>query len=78
MIIPHERLAPETLDSLIESFVMREGTDYGEAEQSLSDKVEQVRQQVIRGEVIIAFDYQTESINLLPRQEVAVLSEAES
>jgi uncharacterized protein YheU (UPF0270 family) len=77
MIIPHERLAPETLDSLIESFVMREGTDYGNAEFSLRDKVEQVRRQIKSGEVIIAFDYQTESINLLPRRDVAVLSEAD-
>ncbi|MCW8196639.1 YheU family protein [Proteobacteria bacterium 005FR1] len=78
MIIPHERLAPETLDSLIESFVMREGTDYGDAEFSLLDKVEQVRQQIVDGEVIIAFDYQTESINLLPRREIAVLAESDA
>lgn len=78
MIIPHERLAPETLDSLIESFVMREGTDYGNSECSLRDKVEQVRCQIKKGEVIIAFDYQTESINLLPRRDVSVLSDVEA
>lgn len=77
MIIPHERLAPETLESLIESFVMREGTDYGDSECNLRDKVEQVRRQILKGEVIIAFDYQSESINLLPREDVPVLSGAE-
>lgn len=78
MIIPHERLAPETLDSLIESFITREGTDYGSLEYSLEEKVEQVRRQIHRGEVVIVFDYETESINLLPRHEVNVLSEQEA
>ena len=39
MIIPWQDLDPETLDNLIESFVLREGTDYGEHERSLADKV---------------------------------------
>ena len=30
MIIPWQQLPAATLDSLIESFVLREGTDYGE------------------------------------------------
>ena len=38
MIIPWQDLAPETLDNLIESFVLREGTDYGEQERSLEQK----------------------------------------
>lgn len=78
MIIPHERLAPETLDSLIESFVNREGTDYGRVDFSLEEKLDQVRRQIHRGDVVIVFDYETESINLLPRHEVDVLSEQEA
>ncbi|WP_460549631.1 YheU family protein, partial [Geodermatophilus aquaeductus] len=46
MIIPWQDLAPETLDSLIESFVLREGTDYGEHERSLEQKVADVRRQL--------------------------------
>ncbi|WP_211357017.1 YheU family protein, partial [Enterobacter hormaechei] len=42
MIIPWQDLDPETLDNLIESFVLREGTDYGEHERSLTDKVADV------------------------------------
>jgi hypothetical protein len=33
---PWQDLDPETLDNLIESFVLREGTDYGEHERSLN------------------------------------------
>ncbi|MCG6395978.1 YheU family protein, partial [Vibrio alginolyticus] len=39
MIIPWQDIAPETLESILESVVLREGTDYGEHEKSLSDKV---------------------------------------
>lgn len=73
MIIPPERLAPETLTALVEAFITREGTDYGLEEFSLADKVEQVRKQLDKGEVLIVFDAETDSINLLPRREAAAL-----
>lgn len=37
MLVPYQDLAPETLDSLIESIVLRDGTDYGEVEMSLTE-----------------------------------------
>ncbi|MGH1469858.1 MAG: YheU family protein [Cellvibrionaceae bacterium] len=69
MIIPHERLAPETLKSLIESFITREGTDYGFGESSLESKVDQVAGQIQKSEVVIVFDDKSDSINLLPRED---------
>ena len=39
MLIPWQDLSPETLENLIESFVLREGTDYGEHERTLEQKV---------------------------------------
>ena len=71
MIIPHERLAPETLNSLIESVIHREGTDYGSSEYSLATKIDQVKRQIFSSEIVIVFDNQTDSINLLPRQDVS-------
>ena len=38
MIIPWNELSTETLDNLIESFVLREGTDYGIQEKTLEQK----------------------------------------
>lgn len=55
MIIPWQDLDPETLDNLIESFVLREGTDYGEYERSLADKVADVKQQLKRGEAVLVW-----------------------
>jgi uncharacterized protein YheU (UPF0270 family) len=62
--IPAAQLAPETLQSLVESFVLREGTDYGVQEVSLASKVAQVVRQLQRGEVRIVFDPATESVDI--------------
>ena len=42
MIIPIDALEADTLYSLAESFVLREGTDYGAEEVALDVKVQQV------------------------------------
>jgi uncharacterized protein len=58
-------LAPDTLRAVVESFVLREGTDYGIHEVSLEAKVEQVLVQLRRGEAHITFDPTTESVNVV-------------
>jgi uncharacterized protein YheU (UPF0270 family) len=58
-------LAPDTLRAVIESFVLREGTDYGLHETSLEAKVAQVLRQLRRGEAHITFDPATESVNVV-------------
>jgi uncharacterized protein YheU (UPF0270 family) len=58
-------LEPDTLRAVIESFVLREGTDYGVHETSLGDKVGQVLIQLRRGEAHITFDPATESVNVV-------------
>ena len=67
--IPPERLASETLDAVIESFVLREGTDYGVTEVPLSEKIAQVRKQLARGDVVLVYDETLEACNLLTRRE---------
>jgi uncharacterized protein YheU (UPF0270 family) len=57
----------EALDGLIEAFIAREGTDYGEMEWSFAEKIEQVRGQLRRGDAVIVFDPLTESCTILPR-----------
>lgn len=74
MIIPHQQLSPEALQSLMEEFVTRSGTDYGATEISLQQKVEQVRRQLDGGDVVIVFDPATESVSLLSRQEAEQLT----
>lgn len=67
--IPVDRLSAELLDAVIDEFVLREGTDYGDREVSLAAKITQVRQQIARGQVVIVFDPDSETCNLLTRQQ---------
>lgn len=69
MIIPWQDLAPETLDNLIESFVLREGTDYGEQERTLEQKVADVKRQLQSGEVLIVWSELHETVNVMPRNQ---------
>lgn len=68
MIIPFEQLSETALQGLIEEFITREGTDYGWHEVSLEQKVKQVRQQIVKGDVVITFDPAIEAVSLLTKQ----------
>lgn len=63
--VPAENLDQETLISVIESFILREGTDYGVSEVPLETKIRQVLRQIEAGEVKIVFDEESESVTLL-------------
>jgi len=65
IVIPHRELSQDALRGVLESFVLREGTDYGEREVSLDQKVAQVLRQLERGEAHIVFDAQLESIDIV-------------
>lgn len=69
MQIPWQSLEPDTLDTLIEHFVLREGTDYGEEEVALADKVAEVKAQLASGEAIIVYSELHETVNIVLRTE---------
>ncbi len=75
MLIPWQQLAPDTLERLIEAFVLREGTDYGDAEVSLLEKVKHVRTQLEHGQVLIVYSQTEESVDLLTKQQYRQLAE---
>ena len=70
ILVPHRELSSDALRGVIESFVLREGTDYGQREFSLDEKVKQVLKQLERGEARIEFDPTTESIDIVPVRSV--------
>jgi uncharacterized protein YheU (UPF0270 family) len=72
VIIPHAELSAEALQGVIESFVLREGTDYGSHDVSLQQKVAQVLRQLERKEAQIVYDPDTESIDIVVRRPSAV------
>lgn len=65
MIVPYKELEPDTLYSLIESIVLREGTDYGEVEMSLAEKVFLVKSQLERGVAALEYSEVHESVNII-------------
>ena len=65
--VPHTELDPDLLRAVIESFVLREGTDYGEFEISLEQKVAGVVRQLVRGEAFILFDPESSSVDIKRR-----------
>ena len=63
--IPWRELPEEALLGLIEEFVTREGTDYGEREVELQEKVKEVVSQLELGTAIITFDTESESATIV-------------
>ena len=70
MIIPHQQLQPETLQALVEEFVTRDGTDYGEYELSMVQKAQRVMSQLNTGQAVIFFDPVTESCTIALREDI--------
>jgi len=66
--VPHTELAPVTLRAVVESFVLREGTDYGAQDVSFERKVADVMRQLERREAIIVYDPGTDSIDIVVRR----------
>nr|WP_297763800.1 YheU family protein [uncultured Alcanivorax sp.] len=69
MIVPWKDLPPDTLTNLIEEFVTRDGTDYGDQEIPTSTKVEQVRNQLKKQEAFVVFDEVTESVSVMGKEQ---------
>ena len=74
--IPWRELSCDALQGVIEEFATREGTEYGLSEVALATKVTQIRRQLERGEVLVFFDTQLESCQLLTREQAAQLRAA--
>jgi uncharacterized protein YheU (UPF0270 family) len=68
--IPPEALSADALQGLVEAFVAREGTDYGEVEMSMAQKCAQVHDGLRRGEAVILFDPLTESCTIVSREQL--------
>ena len=65
IFVPFTELSEDALRGVLESFVLREGTEYGERDVSLDQKVAQVTRQLQRGEAQIVFDPESETIDVV-------------
>ncbi|WP_386687800.1 YheU family protein [Lonepinella sp. MS14437] len=64
MIIPWQELEKDTLINLVESFILREGTDYGVEELSLSQKTQNLLDQIRQEKVVIVWSELHETIDI--------------
>lgn len=67
--IPFTSISEDALTAIIESFILREGTDYGVHEVAYSTKFEQVLKKIKSDEFIITFDPASESVTLLTKKD---------
>ncbi len=77
MKIPYQQLPPDTVYSLVEEFVTRSGTDYGEHEVSLEQKVQQVIHQLENKDAVIVFDPVTETCSVLAAADAQNIDETD-
>ncbi len=64
--LPVTMISREALAGLVGEFVTREGTDYGVEECTLEKKMRDVMRQLEHGEVVIVFDQESETFNIVP------------
>jgi uncharacterized protein YheU (UPF0270 family) len=62
IVVPHSQLPAETLRAVVESFVLREGTEYGERDFTLDEKVAHVLAQLERGLAQVVFEPESQSV----------------
>jgi len=71
--IPHGQLSPETLETLLQEYASRDGTDYGLRERSLGEKTDELRRQLTSGELSLVFDLDSEQYDLCNRERLEAL-----
>ena len=63
--IPLSRVPPDSLTGLLEEFASRDGTDYGLSETPLDERVSSLRRQLRDRSVVLLFDTESESWDIL-------------
>jgi len=62
--IPVNKLTSEALKGVIEEYISRDGTDYGEVEASEETKFRYVKQKLQKGLAVLIFDDEAETTNI--------------
>ncbi len=71
--VPPVKLASDTLEALLEEYASRDGTDYGEVELTLAQKVGNLRRQLDAEELCLLFHTETEHWDLVPARDAEKL-----
>ena len=69
VVVPWRDLSDAALRGVIEEFVTREGTEYGYEDVPLDRKVDDVRRQLERGDVLVLWNAKTETVSIVTRRD---------
>jgi uncharacterized protein YheU (UPF0270 family) len=70
LVIPHEELNPDTLRAMLEDFVTRNGTEYGEIETPIAERIDFVLRQLRAGKAFILYDAESASFTIGSREQM--------
>jgi uncharacterized protein len=62
--IPVNKLSHEALKGVIEEYISRDGTDYGENESSIETNYRHVKSKLQKGLAVLIFDDEAETTNI--------------
>ena len=68
--VPISDISAEALTGLLEEYVSRDGTDYGEVEVTIDEKTKVLRKQLEEGELSILFDPETQELDIVMREQM--------
>ncbi|RCX08803.1 YheU family protein [Marinomonas foliarum] len=70
-LIPYDSLALDTLETILDDIVSRDGTDYGDYDLSVAQKREQALRSLRSGEAVLLFDTESETIKMIPKGDLS-------
>lgn len=65
VVVPARELSAAALRGVVEAFVLREATDYGEREFTFEEKMAQVMRQLENAEAQVVFDPKTGTVGIV-------------
>ncbi len=68
--VPYSDLSVDALRAVVEAFVLREGTDYGDVDYTLEQKITHVQIQLESGEAAILFDPESASVGIVMKRDL--------
>jgi len=71
MIIPYNEISEPALQALIEDYVTRDGTDYGQDELSMREKSEHLLVLLKAGELLISYNEESQTCGLVNKEELS-------
>jgi uncharacterized protein YheU (UPF0270 family) len=70
VVVPMDRINPDTLRKMVEEFVTREWSELADSGCTFEDKIEQVLQQLKDNKIKVVFDLTSETCNIVPADSV--------